>query len=114
MHVLIWTGSKHKHVKFQEDAENMDRRRSSRIVALEEKKQLEKERKIAMALEKKNKSINNDAKNKGKGKATKEILDELSDFNNEEGPAKKARKNKEFCELISSITVCIFFSFFFF
>jgi len=111
MHVLIYTGSKKKHIRFEEDVEYMDRRKSSRIVALEEKKEVEKERKLAIALERKNKSVNHDVKNKGKGKTKMEVWDDLSDFNNEEGPTKKALKNKEFCQLVSSIKVCIFFFF---
>jgi len=84
----------------------MDRRRSRRIVALEEKKQMEKERNLAIALERQNEPVNHDVKSKGKGKvkATMEVLD----FNNEKGSTKKAPKNKEFCQLISSIKVCIF------
>ncbi|KAK7333093.1 hypothetical protein VNO80_29855 [Phaseolus coccineus] len=98
----IYTGSKKKHAKILDEVEYEDRRRSSRIVALEKKKQLEKERKLAIALENKNKSIN-DVKNKGKGKAKMEVWEDFSDFNNEEGPTKKKRKNKEFSQLISSI-----------
>jgi len=112
MHVLIYTGSKKKHVRIDDEVEYEERRRSSRIVALEKKKQLEKERKLAIALENKNKSIN-DVNNKGKGKATMEVWEDFSDFNNEEGgPTKKKRKNKEFSQLISSIKVSSFFNFF--
>ncbi|KAG2395040.1 uncharacterized protein HKW66_Vig0075840 [Vigna angularis] len=87
----------------------MDRRRSSRIVALEEKKQLEKERKLAIALEKKNKSINQDAKNKGKGKATREIWDELSDFNNDEGSTKMAHSSLSTMPLKNILQIIIDF-----
>ncbi|KAG4989524.1 hypothetical protein JHK82_031848 [Glycine max] len=88
-------------MKFQDEIEWMGRRRSSRIIALEEKKLKERERKLALALERKNKSMNHD---KQKGKATIEVQDDLRDFSeHEEGSTKKGHKSKEFYQLISSI-----------
>ena len=81
-------------MKFQDEIEWMGRRRSSRIIALEEKKLKERERKLALALERKNKSMNHD---KQKGKATIEVQDDLRDFSeHEEGSTKKGHKSKEF------------------
>jgi len=92
-------------MKFQDEIEWMGRRRSSRIIALEEKKLKERERKLALALERKNKSMNHD---KQKGKATIEVQDDLRDFSeHEEGSTKKGHKSKEFYQLISSIKVCL-------
>ncbi|TKY47286.1 Bromodomain and PHD finger-containing protein 3 [Spatholobus suberectus] len=104
MHVLIHIGTRRKRMRFQDEIECIDRRRSSRIIALEEKKQQERERKLALALERKNDSFNHDIRNKGKGKATMEICHDLSDSNeDEEGPTKKGRKSKDLYQLISSI-----------
>lgn len=68
-------------MRFQDEIEYIDRRRSVRIIALEVKKQQEREKKLALALERKNSSVNHDIKNKGKGKATIEVCDDLSDSN---------------------------------
>ncbi|XP_020232060.1 uncharacterized protein LOC109812493 isoform X2 [Cajanus cajan] len=98
-----YMGSTEKRMRLEEEIECTERRKSSRIVALEEKKQQERERKLAQALERKN----NDVRNKGKGKATMEVCDDdMSDSNNnedEEGPTKKSCKSKELYQLISSI-----------
>ncbi|XP_020232063.1 uncharacterized protein LOC109812494 isoform X2 [Cajanus cajan] len=86
-------GDRRKRMKLEDE---IDRRRSRRIVALEEKKQQERERN--------NNSINHDIRNKGKGKATMEVCDDLIDSNeDEDGPTKKGGKNKELYQLISSI-----------
>lgn len=80
---------------------------------MEEKNQQERERNLALELERNNNSINNDIKNKGKGKKTMEVLEDSSDFNkDEESPIKKGHKSKELDQLISSIKVCLhnFFS----
>ncbi|XP_029126151.1 uncharacterized protein LOC109793247 isoform X2 [Cajanus cajan] len=89
-------GSTRKRISFEEETECTERRRSSRIVALEEKKLQEREKKLAQALEKKN----NDIRNKGKGKAKMEVCDNNEE---EEGPTKKRRKSKELYQLISLI-----------
>ncbi|XP_020208294.1 bromodomain-containing protein 9-like [Cajanus cajan] len=93
-------GSRKKRITFEDETERTGRRRSSRIVALEEKKKQERERKLAQALE-------NDVRNNGKHKATMELRDDdMSDSNNnddEEGPTKKRHKSKELNQLISSI-----------
>lgn len=104
MHVLIHTGDKGKHTRFQDEIEGIDRRKSSRIIAMEEKKKKqERERKLAMEMKKKNNSVNPEMKDKGKGKATIEVGDDLSYFNKDD----KGRKNKEVYQLISSIKVCL-------
>ncbi|RDX86422.1 Bromodomain and PHD finger-containing protein 3, partial [Mucuna pruriens] len=104
MYVLIHTGVKRKQMKTQDEIECIDRRRSSRIIALEEKKKQEREKELALALEKKNNSVNHDISNKGKGKAIMEVWDDLSDFDeDDEGPTKKQCKSKELYQLISSI-----------
>ncbi|CAJ1960645.1 unnamed protein product [Sphenostylis stenocarpa] len=91
-------------MRFEDEIECINKRRSSRIIALEEKKQLQRERELEMALERKNGPINHDIKNKGKGKTTMEICDELCNINEgEEGTFKKRHKNKELYQLISSI-----------
>ena len=59
---------------------------------MEEKNQQERERNLALELERNNNSINNDIKNKGKGKKTMEVLEDSSDFNkDEESPIKKTK-----------------------
>ena len=61
---------------------------------MEEKNQQERERNLALELERNNNSINNDIKNKGKGKKTMEVLEDSSDFNkDEESPIKKGHKS---------------------
>ncbi|RZB50725.1 uncharacterized protein LOC114395946 isoform X1 [Glycine soja] len=96
----IYMGDKGKHTRFQDEIEGIDRRKSSRIIAMEEKKKKqERERKLAMEMKKKNNSVNPEMKDKGKGKATIEVGDDLSYFNKDD----KGRKNKEVYQLISSI-----------
>jgi len=103
-------GVKAKQMGSQEEIECRDKRRSSRIIALEEKKQQQqRERELELASQRKNNSINHDARNKGKCKVT---MEESEDFCNnineeEERSIKKRRKNKEFYQLISSIKVCL-------
>lgn len=97
---LIHTGSKRKQMRFLDEIEWMNRR-SSRIIALEEKRHKEIERKLALALERKNNLVNH---YKEKGKATMKVPDDLSDFSKDvEGPTKKGHKSKELYQLISSI-----------
>lgn len=84
-----------------------ERRRSSRIVALEEKRQQEKAKKLALASAKKQKI---DTKNKEKGKA--EIVagdDDLVDFVEAEklGATDKGWKDRAFYQLISIFKVYI-------
>ena len=45
MHVLIHTGDKGKHTIYQDEIEGIDRRKSSRIIAMEEKKKKKKKKK---------------------------------------------------------------------
>ncbi|KAL2333102.1 hypothetical protein Fmac_014315 [Flemingia macrophylla] len=85
-------------MRFEEETKFIERRRSSRIVALEEKRLQERERKLAEVLERKK----NDIRNKGKGKATMEVCDDNQD---EESLTKKKQKSKELYQLISSIKV---------
>ncbi|KAL5164326.1 Bromodomain and PHD finger-containing protein 3 [Glycine soja] len=93
-------GSKRKQMRFQDEIEWMNRR-SSRIIALEEKRHKEIERKLALALERKNNLVNH---YKEKGKATMKVPDDLSDFSKDvEGPTKKGHKSKQLYQLISSI-----------
>lgn len=108
MHVLIHIGSRSKQ-RYDDEIECIEiRRRSSRIVALEEKRQQEIEREIAVELERKNKPINHDIRNKGKGKAIMKVSDDSSDLNkDEEGPIWQGCKNKELHQLLSSIKVCL-------
>ncbi|KAK7305572.1 hypothetical protein VNO77_43478 [Canavalia gladiata] len=107
MHVLIYihVGAGRKRTKFQDEIlEHMERRRSSRIIALEEKKQQEKERKLALALEKKNSLANRDNRSKEKGKAIMDMEAESdSDEDEKECPIKRGRKSKALHQLISSI-----------
>ncbi|KAG4920452.1 hypothetical protein JHK82_049410 [Glycine max] len=87
-------------MRFLDEIEWMNRR-SSRIIALEEKRHKEIERKLALALERKNNLVNH---YKEKGKATMKVPDDLSDFSKDvEGPTKKGHKSKELYQLISSI-----------
>ncbi|KAL9320169.1 hypothetical protein ACSQ67_012008 [Phaseolus vulgaris] len=93
-------------MRSQEEIECSDKRRSSRIIALEEKKQQQqRERELELASQRKNNSINYDTINKGKGKVTMEESEDLCNNINEdeERSTKKRRKNKEFYQLISSI-----------
>lgn len=104
-------GVKGKQMTSEEDEiEYRDKRRSSRIIALEERKRQQKERGLELESQRKNNSINHDARNKGKGKATMEEYDDLCNNINEveERSTKKRRKNKEFYQLISSIKVCLY------
>jgi len=107
-------GDKAKAMRSQEEIECSDKRRSSRIIALEEKKQQQqRERELELASQRKNNSINYDTRNKGKGKVTMEESEDLCNNINEdeERSTKKRRKNKEFYQLISSIKVCLHFFF---
>lgn len=100
-----YIGDKRKQTRVQDEIEGINRRKSSRIIALEERKQ-EREQKLAMEMKKKNNSVNYKKKDKGKGKVAIEVGDDLSDFNeDEEGPSKKGHKRKELYQLISSIKV---------
>lgn len=114
MHVLmcvcVCVGSGKKRVKFEDEIlEFTERRRSSRIIALEEKKQKEKERKLALALAKRNNLANQiDNTNKEKGKAKIDAGDYLDD--EKHGLTKKGFNSRAFEQLISSIKVlCLLF-----
>ncbi|CAL0334763.1 unnamed protein product [Lupinus luteus] len=76
---------------FEEEIEQTERRRSTRIIALEERKQVERERKLALA--RKNNSTNQENRNKGKEKVHANLDD--SNEVEEHGPGKKGRKNNE-------------------
>lgn len=127
----IRIGTEKKRVRFEDEVEELaDRRRSSRIIALEEKKRQEKERKrqekerkrrekerkLALALEKKKNSTNhNDNKDKEKGKAILiEDEDHLNDFDEDEKHAstKKRFTKRAFYQFISSFKVLCFHIFF--
>ncbi|QCD77936.1 hypothetical protein DEO72_LG1g1564 [Vigna unguiculata] len=92
-------------MRSEDEIEYRDKRRSSRIIALEEKKRQERERELELESQRKDNSINHDTRNKGKGKATMEEHGDLCDNINEdeERSTKKRRKSKEFYQLISSI-----------
>jgi len=103
-------GVKGKQMRSEDEIEYRDKRRSSRIIALEEKKRQERERELELESQRKDNSINHDTRNKGKGKATMEEHGDLCDNINEdeERSTKKRRKSKEFYQLISSIKVCLY------
>lgn len=106
-HTLLYIGADRKEVRFQDDEiDYIERRRSSRIIALEEKKQQEIERKVTLALAKKNTSTNHIV-DRNKGKAKMDGGDHLDDFREDKkhGPSKKGHKRKELDQLISSIQV---------
>ncbi|KAL2333100.1 hypothetical protein Fmac_014313 [Flemingia macrophylla] len=91
----IHVGERRKQMRYEDEIECKDRRKSRRIV---EKKQQDKERK--------DNSLNNDNKNKRKDKAIKVVCDDLFDSNaDEKCPIKKRHKHKELYQLISSIKV---------
>lgn len=110
MHVLIYIGTRRKRLSmFQDETENTERRRSSRIIALEEKKQEERgRRKMVSALPADNNFANRNNRNKEKGKAKIDVDDHLDDSSEdkEHGPTKKGRKSKALQQLISSTKVC--------
>ncbi|KAF1895019.1 hypothetical protein Lal_00022515 [Lupinus albus] len=86
----------------EEEIEQTERRRSSRIIALEERKQLERDRKLSLALARKNNSTNQENRNKGKEKVHANF-DYSNEVDEEHGPAgKKGRKNNELEHVTSS------------
>lgn len=106
MKTHIGTGKKRERVN-DEIEMSTERRRSSRIVALEEKRQQEKARKLALASAKKQKI---GTKNKEKGKAVIVAGDDhLVDFVEGEklGPTDKGWKDRAFYQLISTFKVFI-------
>ena len=117
MYILTYIEDRRKRVRFEDGIEHMERRRSNRIIALEEKRREEKERKIALALERKNNSNNHDYKTKDKGKAIIDEGDDLDDSSEDDkqvGPYQKGCKSKGLHQPISSIKVsCFFFLSFF-
>ncbi|XP_019439574.1 PREDICTED: uncharacterized protein LOC109345190 isoform X1 [Lupinus angustifolius] len=97
--IYIYIGDKGKRESmFEEEIEQTERRRSTRIIALEERKQVERDRKLALA--RKNNSTNQENRNKGKEKVHANL--DYSNDVEEHGPGKKGRKSNELEHVTSS------------
>jgi len=105
-------GSERKRVRFEDEEELIEKRKSSRVLALEKKKQQEKERKSTLEFEKRKNSAKN---NKEKGKSI--IIDKghLGDFNEDDkhdDPTKKGCNKRALYQEISSFKVFYFHIFY--
>ena len=100
--------SERKRVRFEDEEEFIEKRKSSKVLPLEKKKQQEKERKLTLEFEKRKISTKNNAE---KGKSIISDKEHLGDFDEDDkhdDPTKKGCNKRALYQEISSFKVLYF------